>query len=155
MIGNRKSTDESGTSPAIKRRRAADDDSDISFSYSNISCNSTLNSSNQWEVRILKADLIEANTKVKQNSFIKPHLSSTKTDNKRLLCNLLYLECIRSCNWKKKLKIVHICIKTPSNCTKDEWRIFKISWMRLWQKTLNSIKWWNICGRKVPAIKML
>lgn len=66
LIGNRKSTDESSVSPAIKRRRgAADDDSDISFNYSNISCNSTLNSSNQWEVRILKADLIEANTKVK------------------------------------------------------------------------------------------
>lgn len=65
MLGNRKSTDESSTSPAIKRRRAADEDSDISFNYSNISCNSTLNSSSQWEVRILKADLIEANTKVK------------------------------------------------------------------------------------------
>lgn len=63
-IGNRKSTDESSASPSLKRRRA-DDDSDISFNYSNISCNSTLNSSNQWEVRILKADLIEANTKVK------------------------------------------------------------------------------------------
>lgn len=70
LIGNRKSTDESSASPAIKRRRGADDDSDISFSYSNISCNSTLNSSNQWEVRILKADLIEANTKVKHNFAI-------------------------------------------------------------------------------------
>lgn len=65
LVGNRKSTDESNASPAMKRRRAAaDDDSDISFNYSNISCNSTLNTSNQWEVRILKADLIEANTKV-------------------------------------------------------------------------------------------
>lgn len=63
-VGNRKSTDESTASPAIKRRRA-DDESEISFNYSNISCNSTLNTSNQWEVRILKADLIEANTKVK------------------------------------------------------------------------------------------
>lgn len=72
MIGNRKSTDESSASPAVKRRRA-DDESDISFNYSNISCNSTLNNSNQWEVRILKADLIEANTKVKHNFRIYFH----------------------------------------------------------------------------------
>lgn len=63
-IGNRKSSDDSPLSPSLKRRRA-DDESDISFNYSNISCNSTLNNSNQWEVRILKADLIEANTKVR------------------------------------------------------------------------------------------
>lgn len=63
IIGNRKSSDDTPLSPSLKRRRA-DDDSDISFNYSNISCNSTLNNSNQWEVRILKADLIEANTKV-------------------------------------------------------------------------------------------
>lgn len=65
--GNRKSTDESMASPSLKRRRAQDDSEDISFNYSNISCNSTLNSSNQWEMRILKADLIEANTKVRQS----------------------------------------------------------------------------------------
>lgn len=64
MVG-KKLNDDSPYSPALKRRRADDvDDDDVSFSYSNISCNSTLNSSNQWEVRILKADLIEANTKV-------------------------------------------------------------------------------------------
>lgn len=64
-LTGKKSNDDSPYSPSLKRRRADDvDDDDVSFSYSNISCNSTLNSSNQWEVRILKADLIEANTKV-------------------------------------------------------------------------------------------
>lgn len=78
-VGNRKSTD-SLSSPSLKRRRA-DDDSDISFNYSNISCNSTLNSSNQWEVRILKADLIEANTKVRSIYNFLPPQKKTQFTN--------------------------------------------------------------------------
>lgn len=69
-LTGKKSGDDSPYSPSLKRRRADDvDDDEVSFSYSNISCNSTLNSSNQWEVRILKADLIEANTKVSFSFF--------------------------------------------------------------------------------------
>lgn len=58
----------SPSGPAAKRKR---DDNDSSFNFSTSSLNSTFNgSSNQWEIRILKADLIEANAKVyiqKQN----------------------------------------------------------------------------------------
>lgn len=63
-VGKKVCNDDSTSSPFLKRRRADDCDSESSISYSNISCNSTLNSSSQWEMRILKADLIEANTKV-------------------------------------------------------------------------------------------
>lgn len=60
--GLRKSGELSTSSPAAKRRR--DDTNDISLNISTQSFNSTLNSTGQWEIRILKADLIEANTKV-------------------------------------------------------------------------------------------
>lgn len=56
-----------GFTPSRKRRRGIDD-TDISITQSvNSSLNvSNLSQSNQWEVRILKADLIEANSKVGQ-----------------------------------------------------------------------------------------
>lgn len=108
FVGNRKSSDDSPLSPSLKRRRA-DDDSDISFNYSNISCNSTLNNSNQWEVRILKADLIEANTKVRFYTVIV-----------RIRVIEMHLFLFRFYNSRKKSKIVHIYTKIWNSCTKDD-----------------------------------
>lgn len=62
LSGFRKTSDGSTLSPAAKRRR--DDNNDTSLNMSTHSFNSTLNNTGQWEIRIIKADLIEANTKV-------------------------------------------------------------------------------------------
>lgn len=53
------SKEDSIISPTRKRRR--NDNETLSISDTG---DSILNDSNQWEMRILKADLIEANTKV-------------------------------------------------------------------------------------------
>lgn len=56
------------SSPALKRRRD-DDRNDVSLNVSTNSFNSTINTTGQWEIRILKADLIEANTKVSPDTL--------------------------------------------------------------------------------------
>lgn len=56
------------SSPALKRRRD-DDRNDVSLNVSTNSFNSTINTTGQWEIRILKADLIEANTKVSPDAL--------------------------------------------------------------------------------------